>query len=662
MFTFVFGLPWNELGLWRQTELASALLYGVNALIVAAIGGLLLTRHEDTVKAVLSPPLLAFLGFAVLGFVLLPASDNPMRSLHGTMKHGAGAIWYLELLAMTVAALVVIQSRWRLLLIGAAGLAIVGILGLYFYGGKPFGIEVGLPVSFWEWVGLAGGLVAFAIVAASTSRKGKIAAGIAAILILAVSYHLSDNRAVVLAIFAIALFECASWIPGLRGALDKPLVRAVAVTAVMLGGLAAIYLAAPVIEQVRLGQPVDSRSQAVLSNNSLDHHDLHMGSLGTIWSRSYMVRIVINDLLENPAALLTGRGWGSFETVYEKHARDVPGRVFATQVPSASLTYWDSHEKSNFHPHNMPAEALYATGVAGLSLWVLTFALLSYQSRKGFYAALALTVFFTFWFPINHVTMMLAFLLAAATVPAVASERAKSNLKALAPLSFVLAAALIILSVFFGRLLIVERNERAFLPVTNGSNPEKCAIYHFPLFPENEITTSLYTLLNRRIVNSSDPAQAVFDHTTNYIAFNCMVRSYQVPHPDLVSLVYSLKSRAQFAVLGPKVYGAFGTEMANWGADIDRLLEVAPGRTEFLAPYLTTLAERSPDVALAEIKRYLPRLKDADPVKDYLLFVQSKINGSSTEVQRQHLQAAADEGFGNIWTITSATIKEYDLK
>lgn len=658
-FLFLFGLPWNDLGLWRQTETVSALLYGINALLVASVGGLLVARNETALSAVTARPMIVYFLFGLVGLACVAFSDNPMRALHGTMKHGVGALWYLELGVMTASAIIVLASRWKWMLIGSSVLSTTAILALYlFEKQQPFG----LPLGFNEWVGLAGGLAAFPLFFAARTTLGRIISFTVATAILVLSYYLSDNRAVILSIAVIGGFAAISFLPGLKRVTDSGLVRASAVAAVMLLGLAGAYFAGPIIEKHRLAEAPLPATASILSKNPLDRYDLHMGSFGTIWARSYMVRVVVEDILQHPSLLLTGRGYGSFETIYERHARELPGRMFFDQVPSASVAYWDGHEKSNFHPHNMPVDILYSTGVLGLALWVLTFATLAYQSRRGFYAAVALGVFFTFWFPVNHISMMMALTMAMSIVPGSPSERTKKALSGLAPLMFVVAAALLVFAVFFGRLLIVERNERAFLPVTNGSNPKDCAIYSFPLFPENEITTSLYTLLNRRTTQAKSPAEAVYLYTTNYIAFNCMVRNYQSKNTDLVSLVYSLKSRAQFAPLGPRVYGAFGHELVNWGLDIDKLLDAAPGRTEFLAPYVTTFGARSPEGAISEINRYVPRLSETDPVRDYLLFVRAQLEHAPHEIQAQHIQAAVDKGFANIWKISPDTIKQFDLK
>lgn len=659
MFLFVFGLPWNTLGLWRQTETISALLYGINALLIAAIGGLLMCRHKDTVDAIANPVVLCLLAFAAVGFGVSAFSDSPMRSIHGTLKHGAGAIWYFELVVMTVSAMVVLFSRWKPMLIGAAVVSLFVLLALYGMGRRqPFG----LPLGFNEWVGLAGGLVAFGIVASATTKRGMVAAGVIAAVATVLSYYLSDNRAVALSLIAIGVFAVGYRLPLTRTLIERPCVRAFVVTAMILAGLGGMYVAAPLIEAHREAAPAPATSTTVLSNQAVDQYDMHMGSLGTIWSRSYMVRIVLNDIVEHPGSLLTGHGWGSFETVYETHAREVPGRVFWQTIPSASRAYWDSHEKSNFHSHNMAAEVLYSTGALGLVLWISVFALMSYRSQAGFYAGIGLAVFFTFWFPVNHITMMFALMLATVIAPRKSADLAEKLAFNLAPFAIFLFFAMILLSVLFGRLLVVERYERAFLPVTTGSDPKQCAIYSFPLFPENEVTSTLYRVLTMKVGASKDQAQTIYDYTTNFIALNCMIRNYQQSRPDIVSLVFSLRTRAKYANLGPKVMGAFARELVNWRTDIDELLSIAPGRTEFLAPFINTLGSRAPEKALAEIENYLPALNESDPVRDYLLFVKAQLSDASHEEQRVHLQAAVDKGFGNIWQVTPETIKEFDLK
>jgi hypothetical protein len=140
-----------------------------------------------------------------------------------------------------------------------------------------------------------------------------------------------------------------------------------------------------------------------------------------------------------------------------------------------------------------------------------------------------------------------------------------------------------------------------------------------------------------------------------------MLRRYSIEKPDAVTLALSLKTRGQLVALGNKTYGALTQDIVNWGQDIDKFLEVAPKRTEFLAPYLNLLGQRSPTKAAAEIERYLPRLNDTDPVREYLLYLKAAI-GNDRAGMKNHMQKAVDLGFANLWKVTPAMIKEFNLK
>jgi hypothetical protein len=662
-FSFALGLPWQGLGMWRQTEVASATFYGVAGLMVACLATLFIAKDETAIGVLRNKVSLAFGAFCLLGFVLAFFSDAPQRSIHGTMKHGAGAIWYLELFLLSVSLRILFERGWAKAILFASTIAALGIALTY----GPLEKITGIPLGFEEWAGMVTGLAGLALVL----ERDRFSAKWAQVLCVAVAaavivygYVVSDNRTVALCVVAGAFFYAAWRTKVLGSILDKPSVRMSIVTAITLVGMFAVYQSGPVIERLSLAaDTLDSKvdTSRVLSDNPLDRLSLEAGGLGTIWSRSYLVRVLVDDLFERPVKLLTGNGWGGFEDAYERNARNLPGRVFLDNIPSASQAYWDGHHKANFHSHNMGVEVIFSVGLVGLVLWLAMFAYAAAASRKGFYVALAISVYGTFWFPVNHATAFIALAIALSITVAPVSIRTRTVVSGLAPLGYVLAIALVGLSVLFGKVIRFETFERGFVASMPDSNVQTCGLYRTSVFPENEITWALYTLLNRRVLVTKDPAQAVYDNTTSFINVTCMMRRYSLDKPDAVTLALSLKSRGQLVSLGNKTFGALTQDIVNWGQDIDKLLSVAPKRTEFLAPYLNLLGQRSPINAAAEIERYLPRMKEADPVREYLLYLKASI-GNDQDGMKTHMQKAVDLGFGNLWKVTPAMIKEFDLK
>ncbi len=662
-FSFVLGLPWQEQGMWRQTEVASATFYGVSGLMIACLATLFIAKDETAIGVVRSKVSLAFGIFCLVGFVLAFFSDAPQRSIHGTMKHGAGAIWYLELFLLSVSLRMLLEKGWGKVVLATSMVAALGI-ALTYGALRKF---TGIPLGFEEWAGMVTGLSGLVLILERdrfSSKWAQAACVAAAAFVIFYGYIVSDNRTVILCIAAGAFFYAVWRIRVVGSILDKPSVRASIVTAITLIGMIAVYQSGPIIERLSLiGDTLDSKIDAsqVLSNNPLDRLALEQGGLGTIWSRSYLVRVLVDDLADHPMKLLTGNGWGGFEDAYERNARNLPGRVFFDNIPSASQTYWDGHNKANFHSHNMGVEVLFSVGILGLALWLAIFAYAAASSKKGFYVALAVSIYGSFWFPVNHATAFIALAIALSMTVAPVSNRTRTLVSGLAPLSYVFAIALIGLSVLFGKVIRFETFERGFVASMPDSNVNTCGLYRTSIFPENEITWALYTLLNRRVLAAKDPAQSVYDHTTSFINVTCMLRRYSLDKPDAVTLALSLKTRGQLVALGNKTYGALTQDIVNWGQDIDKLLVVAPKRTEFLAPYLNLLGQRSPTNAAAEIERYLPRMSETDPVREYLLHLRASIENDQAGM-KTHMQKAVDLGFGNLWKVTPAMIKEFDLK
>lgn len=656
-FAFVFGMPWLDNGLWPQTEGPSPAIHILSAILALFTGLQVAFKDRRYLMALASPIVLALFAFAVLSAVLAPFTDDPIRSVQGTMKHGVGVIWQFEFAIAVLAAAALWQSAsYSVALLGAASVAAIGIILLYAVPGQPLGV----PLAFSEWSGMLAFAVSGALIVSTreSSLKTKVCATSAAVAIFAGGYAVSENRAVLLGLVAVAAYLVATRVPYLRAITRRPLARAatVVLTAVVL--TTAVYVAAPILEARAIATVKPREFPSVASAAPVDGARIQNSTLGTIWSRSYMVRILLDDLVERPLTAITGNGFGSFSTAYERHARDVPGRFFADEtVATASTTFWDVHTSANFHSHNMLAEMATSVGVLGALAWLAIFAAMAWSSVAGAAVAMGILVVGSFWFPINHMLGSLAILTAAVVVPRQSSKTGETLIAGAGPLVAILGAAFLgYIGVASAILGIVERSERGFPPVKVDTDLKTCGFIRTQFFPEHEIVIDLYSVLRTRIANAENRAGELFDRSTNVISINCMLRRYYERDGNVRALVASLSARSSLVTLGKASYGPLRTELVKWGEDLNRLLEMLPGRTEFLPPYIAALGARAPEKAKTEIDRFVPRLKDSDPVKHFLLAQRSKLMSDKDDYKR-HFARALELGFANLWPVSEAEAK-----
>lgn len=654
-FVFVLGMPWNDLGLWSQVEVPGAAIHLLAAVCVVALGVLVTTKDETTLGVLRSPVVLLLAALPLLTAMLVPFVDSPLRSINGTLKHGIGALWYFEVAVMTAAAAVVLRSRLRSVLEFSLVVSTLAVCGLY---ALPEGSLIGVPMSFPEWVGLLAAATAFVV--ASPVRRILSPRVAVALVVLALGVWTSENRTVVLAAAACGVVASLFALPAAARLLVRPNVRAALVVAGGLAGVAAMYALAPVLEHRAASAPPLAQSAGVLSTSPLDRQALQDGTLGTLWSRSKMVRLVFHDLAERPSSLLTGEGWGAFQSAFARNAREIPGRSFPTPVPTASLTYMDSQRKADFHSHDLPVEALLSGGLLAMGLWFATVGAMAHGSRRGMLVATGVVVGGLFWFPTNHMTAAVAALLACAVVPRPAGERTATMLQRSAAIPTALVAAgLILYALQAFALARVEHDERYFAPIAADKDTKTCGAIKAFLIPSDEVNVSLYEVLTQRIVGSKDRAREVYDRTTNVLTLSCTLRSYYESSDNIVALVKSLEKRALLVSIGPTSYGPMLDDILNWNRDVERLLAIAPERTETIVPYIAALSKRSQNRELiaSEIDRFAAKVKHDDPVYEWLLSQKAKQAGDH-DGYLAHFRRAAELGFGNLVAIPAAQAAE----
>lgn len=649
-FAFVLGMPWQDLGVWPEQETVAVGTHALSAAVAALLGLLVALGDRKAIGAVTSGPILALFALALGTLALSPYSSAPWTSVYGTLQHLVGGLWHLELAILAAASAAVLSSRWRGLLLASLGAFALSVAAI---SAAPKAFGLAHAFLFPEWSGLAAGAAALAI--AVRARKLISWQVGAAAAILAVGLYASGNRAVGVAAVAVALVAIAYRLPVVAAFLGGKAARAAVAVAVALGGFAAMWGAAPVIEAYRLSSP-PAAVQGLVSELPQDRINLMDGTLGTIWSRSYMVRIIVDDLLERPSALLHGNGWGSFTEVYERHAREVPGRMFPQRLQSASRTYWDSHTKADFHSHNMAAEALNAGGLPGLALWIAFLGMLAASSRSGLLASVAIGVASTFWFPLVHMTEAMAALVAAGAALRNPSARARAVLSAVSPLPTVAATAVLAMACFLSLSLArLENSERHFEGVAVDSDPATCSAITARFLPEREATLYLYRVLVNKVTMSADPYRTVFDHASNVALLSCALRSHSVETVDIRSMAESLSGRAKLSSVDPGALGIVARDLIDWGKDIDAMLAAAPERTDFIPPYILSLKQRKSPHLVAEAERYAAVVPADDPVRYFLLSVIADAGGDFAK-SKAMMRRALSLGYANIQPTEKAFI------
>lgn len=658
-FVFIFGMPWNDLGLWRQTEVPSAILHLAAAFTVFLIGVLLYKKDEETLGLIRHPAILAIAGLALFTAAVAPFSDSPWRSIHGTLKHGIGALWHLELALFAVAAALVLRSKAALLLETSLVVSTSAVIVLYAF---PETEIIGWPMSFAEWSGLLAASVSFVVI--SRGRRILSIRTAVAVALLAGGIYVSENRAVMLAAAASVAVAFACRLPVMSRWFSSRAFRASFVVVAGLIGISIMTAVAPIVERAAMTAPPLAGTEMVLSDNPVDKHALQDGTLGTVWSRSRMVLMVLGDLADNPSKLVTGQGWGSFGTIYEYHAREVPGRLFPTAFPTASLTYWDAQRMSDFHSHDLPIEALLSGGMVAFALWFAVIGSLAASSRVGVVAATGVMVGSLFWFPVNHMTIALAALLACGVAPVAVSTRALKIASLASAIPVAVACAIFMTAgAQMYALASLEHDERYFHPIEADRNPSTCSSISTVMLPEDEVNISLYEVLNQRILLAANRPKEVYDRTTNLLTMSCTLRSYYEGGENIRALVASLEKRAILVGIGPASYGPMVDDIVNWGRDVDRLLEIAPGRTEHVVPYLSALAQRSKnkELVLAEIDRYIAKLPPSDPITIYVEALRERQLGNE-QAYLEKLRKAVSLGYGNIFAMPLEKVKELGLR
>lgn len=555
------SLPAFSLGYWEKAESLQIWLHLSAALGCLGLIGGLLSGDQDT-RAAASHPLVLITG-ALGAWALLcaPLVELPWLSVTGTVQSGYGALWFLDLAILTACAIRTRTSTpaWTALCWWAAGTTMV-IAGLKFYDGwRGPGHLLVYVAAYYGWIGIA---LAATIEVKGTGRTRWLLPAASAIAAVAVVAASRSATAVIL-LAGGAAFVAIAWF-GRRNARVAWLTNSNAAAATLIG------LAAVLPYCLLRWVPA-------------------LGAMESLRDRQLLQRMMHAALSEqSPVAWLVGNGWGRTQDAFHAH--------LAVTGENLWRPTWIFLESDYFHSHNWLLETLYAAGIPGVVLALagfLAIARFAAPGRRGVAIALAvaLAAFSALWFQLAVSVPFIALALASVQSPA------KPRLVAIRPAALIVAtlAALQVgwaaLHFDFARDVTAFRAGRlaAFPEDPRGSDLTASEVIRDDLHA--------FSLLKAANPEARSRVLAMFDYLSRH-APNSVSSHFIVTAANSYTRIYGSGDLSWLAA-------DLAEGKAMWGKAADRLLVIAPGRSDALIPYLSYHAVTG---ALGETARITEKL------------------------------------------------------
>gem|GEM_PF-6164671 len=588
-------------GVWYQSTPVIGTLFAGATLCA---GGLTLTAFSapQAAKLALWHPLVAIpVVISVWSWAAPAYTGAAVQSFFGAPQIGLGGAWFLSLAVMTGGAryvLYCLDQRWANILVSialASALAIVAC-DLWAPGGwRPFffsdylafhALYIWVIAAFWlpqakwsAWIGL----ILCGVIVFSTGNRTAYGAFIVAVISLFVVQYL-QNR------FSVAtLRRLSAW--GM--------------------GLMALLVPVGIYYLHRIGLP-----------DSVPHDIIY-----TFKSRSLLLETLIFGIINDPAMLLTGIGWGNFsELVFSQIPIDQTA-IWAPAAARAGDDYlWEALWQLHFHSHNELAEHLASGGIPSLALWLgylVLVPLLAPQEKRA--TAVAFTVGYVLlsamWFQMPGGLALMAMAVAGlGSRPSVppAAEPGPSR----RPWSAVFAAVAFLTLAATSATLFkngsaaaqnVERNfapNSTFIqPFCDGDAPDVGA----GLTEFSELMKAFATSNIDRLRAGKDVEAWRFKRLDDYL---CRADELMAQGGPLSVGVRALTLRSDFA-FPPKPLNQkdFETRLySGWDKNVNWVLTRAPSRTDLALPYLSWLLGKGAEAQALQLSEHMLKTNPADPV------------------------------------------------
>ncbi len=548
------------------------------------------------------------LSLALAAWILLTGPWQPVPRLawFGSPQIGEGLFWFLDLAVFVASGMVLMRHPKIRVFLGSLALLVVlylvvATLHAIHFAGNPNLVSATpfVPYYFPDYLAFFG--IFFVAILISCFRLKKPGAVLAACLLGAAVVYVSDNRAGMVLVFAMAPL---AWLILKYGPWTGLARRGLAVTGAIL---------VPVI--------------VTLLVLTIDYSDLARegGTLGLIansaLSRQRLIDVAITAAARDPSIALIGSGWGSYSDLLAIH---LPIDWAPLRKDVFFEDSWDAVFRVDFHSHNFLVEGLFSSGVVGLLL-VLAFtaALPGWCWRR--YVVMAGTLgaltggLSAAWFqlPPSMPFMALAWagFAAPGTTAFIAGRRRGMALLALAVIGGVLV------TVGIGSL---RYSDRAFFftpsmesPLYREAKRSPCA----EIFADQgrggvHLAHRLRTFV-KYIINRSAKGESIEPGRINELrGLICAAEDYVDRGGTYRLLLATLFARADlaFAVSRPELEPLVNVYLSNWGERLNQALRIGPKRTDLAASYLLWLLREGREGAFSRLARALYRDNPEDAV------------------------------------------------
>lgn len=565
------SLPVFGFGYWDKAEPLVVWFHASAALATLAVVCALWRLPQPTLERILHPFVVLPLGVGVWSAMIAPAVQLPWLSLLGAPQSGFGALWFFDLAAYSACALLVAERRaaWRLLVGIAIGVAaVVAVLKAWdWYGLRRDGSHLLIFVAaYYGWLALALPMIA------ATRRELIVGLAVAA----SVAGASLSMTAVALLAGGNAMTAAATTLQRLTRLLT-PCVAALAVAAA--AGLSWLLL-----HSLPLALEKESLRDRVLVH-----------------------RLVQADLAADPGSLLLGHGWGRTQDAFHVWLNLSGERLWEPT--------WIFLRSDYFHSHHWALEALHAIGLPGMLLVLAGFVALPLFARRERLAhaaafAIATILFHGMWFQLCLSIPLTAMALAAMAdrtrlLPRVPAGAAAWLGIAIAMAQMAAAAALLSHGLAIGTV------REAWTTTPPRPVPIPADFRGSDLAAAELIRDTLTSFAGRARTEPAAPFAAAI---RPMLAF---IDGRATDTRTILLLTTGLGAMAQIHVTGELAFAAAPEDMTMWRRWLERLLALAPGRSDQAIPYLTACIVQGHMDEMADLSGRLLAAQPDDPVALY---------------------------------------------
>lgn len=559
-------------GYWDKAEPVVVWLHLCSGLGAVGLTAGLWAGRPAFAAAIRHPYVLVSLAMVLWSVVAAPFAELPVLSLSGTPQSGLGAMWFLDLAVLVACALVVwndrLMAQW-LEYVALGTVAVVAGVKALDYTGRPITDTLLLYVpSYYGWLG-----VVLPLVIGFGGGRGvkwpKIAvAGLVSVAGVGMAFSLTA-WVLLLVVWSLVLSPSLPTAHPLRRAAGNRTLGVIATAAAALLPPAAIR---------------------ILGNWSTGE---------SLRDRLHLQDMVLAALRQDPAPLF-GHGWGRVQDAFHANLNVTGENLWQATWIFLSSDYFSSH--------NWLLDTLHAVGFPGAAAALCGFLALPWfapAERRSAATALAVAsgVIGAVWFQLGFSLPFFALAMAAVAAPSpglpTASRRPIACATAVAAVAQLALAGLLF---DFGRQVAAVHRDIALAAPSGRPWPSDWR------GSDLEVTEAIRDAFNDLAKTGHPRPEAV-------PAVKAMFATLRTRIPETVTVQTAVTG------LGVLSYVHFSRELAwlapelpdsqaLWRPWLERLLLLAPGRSDQAIPYLTWRATMGD---LADVQAFSSRLLAVDP-------------------------------------------------